>query len=67
MSYASHSQSRPCSSPAGRPITPYTPVKELSEYLTVKEVCTYTRRSRNSIYGAIRCGQIPHLKVGEPA
>ena len=37
---------------------------ELPDALTVEEVAVVLRLGRNSTYEAIRCGQIPSLRIG---
>jgi len=48
-----------------KPITPSTPLHELPFYLTVPEVCVWTRLSKNTVYGAIHSGRIASRRFGE--
>jgi excisionase family DNA binding protein len=43
-------------------VTPQTPWCELPDLMTIKEVCAYTRLSRNTVYEMVRTGQIPSLR-----
>jgi excisionase family DNA binding protein len=46
------------------PISRTTPIANLPELLRVPEVAAYADVSPGVIYEAIRCGQIPHVRLG---
>ena len=43
----------------------FTRSDDLPELLKVPEVCRVLRRSKNSVYAAIKDGSIPHVRVGK--
>ena len=44
--------------------TPILSFDDLPEYLTPAEVQAYLRLSRNTVYEALRRGEIPHVRFG---
>ena len=45
-------------------MSPDTPFHALPEYLTVQELASYLRISRNSAYALVRSEQIPSVRFG---
>jgi excisionase family DNA binding protein len=44
-------------------ISSATAVEDLPEYLTVHEVCAFLRASKNTVYDAVRTGQLPSRRL----
>jgi excisionase family DNA binding protein len=46
-------------------ITPMTPLSDLPEYLTIREVCAFLRVSKNTVYKSVRSGVLESKQFAE--
>jgi excisionase family DNA binding protein len=46
-------------------VTPFTSTHDLPQFVTVRQFCSATGLSRNTVYAAIRSGQLPSVRFSD--